>query len=76
LDSLNSAKIRDYYATPDVRSRMIESLGGRTLDEATCCYVGRCLGTIKPSFSMQKPHEFDFFLRNEWNVARFLRDRE
>jgi hypothetical protein len=76
LDNLNSMKIREYYATPDVRSRMIESLGGRTLDEATCYYIGRCFDTIKPGFCMQRPAELDLFWRNEWDVARSLWDRK
>ncbi|MCL5280627.1 MAG: hypothetical protein M1376_12060 [Planctomycetes bacterium] len=69
-------KIREYYATPDVRSRMIESLGGSTLAEATCYYIGRCFDTIKPGFCMQKPGELDLFLQNEWDVARSLWDRK
>jgi len=76
LDSLNSTKIREYYATPDVRSRMIESLGGPNLDDATCYYIGRCFDTIKPGFSMQRPSELDLFLHNEWDVARSLWDRK
>jgi hypothetical protein len=76
LDHLNPMKIRDYYATPDVRSRMIESLGGPSLDEATCYYIGRCFDTIKPGFSMQKPSGLDVFLRHEWDVARSLWDRK
>jgi hypothetical protein len=76
LDSPNSMKIKEYYATPDVRSRMIESLGGPTLDEATCYYIGRCFDTIKPGFSMQRPDKLDLFLRNRWDVARSLWDRK
>ena len=76
MDNRNSTRIRDYYATPDVRARLIESLGGRRLDEATCYYIGRCFDTIKPGFCMNKPAELDLFLRNEWDVARSLWDRQ
>jgi hypothetical protein len=76
LDSLNSKKIREYYATPDVRSRMIESLGDRTLAEATSYYIGRCFDTIKPGFAMQSPSELGVFWQNEWDVARSLWDRK
>jgi hypothetical protein len=69
-------KIREYYATPDVRSRMIESLGGPSLEGATCYYIGRCFDTIRTGFSMQRPTELDFFLRSEWDVARSLWDRK
>ena len=68
-------KIRDYYKTPDVRSRMIESLGGHTLSSATCFYIGRCWDTIRPGFNMRKPGDLDLFLENEWDVARSLWDR-
>ena len=76
LDSLNSTKIRGYYATPEVRARMIESLGGRRLDEATCYYIGRCFDTIRPGFTMRPPGDLDLFLRNQWDVARSLWDRK
>jgi hypothetical protein len=76
LNSLNSMNIREYYATPDVRVRMIESLGGPTLEDATCYYIGRCFDTIKPGFCMQKPRDLDLFWRNEWDVARSLWDRK
>jgi hypothetical protein len=75
LDKRNSMKIREYYGTPDVRSRMIESLGGRRLEDATCHFIGRCFDTIKPGFSMQRPDRLDFFLQNEWDVARSLWDK-
>jgi len=68
--------IKAYYANADVRSRMIESLGGRTLDDATCYYIGRCWDTIKPGFNMRRPAELGVFLANEWDVARSLWDRE
>jgi len=68
-------KIRDYYKTLDVRSRMIESLGGHTLSSATCFYIGRCWDTIRPGFNMRKPGDLDLFLENEWDVARSLWDR-
>jgi hypothetical protein len=76
LDSRNSITIRDYCTTPDVRSRLIEFLGGRHLDDATCYYIGRCFDTIRPGFNMSRPGELDLFLRNEWDVARSLWDRE
>ena len=76
MDTWNSTRIRGYYATPDVRARLIESLGGRRLDEATCYYLGRCFDTIKPGFCMKKPGALDLFLRKEWDVARSLWDRQ
>ena len=69
-------KIREYYATPDVRSRMIEALGGQSLEQATCYYIGRCFDTIKSGFSMQKPSDLGLFWHNEWDVARSLWDRQ
>jgi hypothetical protein len=68
-------RIRDYYRTLDVQTRMIEYLGGRNLDEATCYYIGRCIDTIRPDFNMTGPRELDVFLEREWDVARSLWDR-
>jgi hypothetical protein len=68
--------IKEYYRTPDVRARLIEFLGGHTLEEATCFYLGRPHDTIKPGFNMVPPRELDVFLNNEWDVARSLWDRE
>jgi hypothetical protein len=67
--------IAEYYRAPDVRSRLIEFLGGPTLEEATCYYIGRPRDTIKPGFNMVRPGELDSFLTNEWDVARSLWDR-
>ena len=55
---------------------MIESLGGRSLEEATCYYIGRCFDSVKPGFSMKRPEELDFFLDRELDVARSLWDRQ
>jgi hypothetical protein len=68
-------QIRDYYKTPEVRSRMTEYLGGHALDEATCYYIGRCFDTIRQGFTMRKPGDLPMFLDNEWDVARSLWDR-
>jgi hypothetical protein len=67
--------ISEYYRTPDVRSRLIESFGGRTVEDATCFYIGRPRDTIHPDFNMAKPREVDSFLDQEWDVARSLWDR-
>jgi hypothetical protein len=76
LDKRNSTRIKEFYATPEVRARLIESLGARSLDEATCYYIGRCFDTIRSGFCMNKPADLDLFLRNEWDVARSLWDRQ
>lgn len=68
-------KIREYYRAPNVRSRMIEFLGGHTLDDATCFFIGRCWDTIRPGFNMSRPGDLDLFLDNEWDVARSLWDK-
>ncbi len=68
-------KIMEYYKAPNVRSRMIEFLGGPTLDDATCFFIGRCWDTIRPGFNMRKPADLDVFLDSEWDVARSLWDK-
>lgn len=67
--------VKEYYRMPAVRFRVIEFLGGRTLGEATCFYIGRPWDTIKPGFNMAKPGEVHSFLDKEWDVARSLWDR-
>ncbi|MGE5294895.1 MAG: hypothetical protein ACM3VT_08695 [Solirubrobacterales bacterium] len=67
--------IKEYYGTPAVRSRVIEFLGGRTLDDATCFYIGRPRDTIHPGFNMAQPRELHSFMDKEWDVARSLWDR-
>jgi hypothetical protein len=69
-------KIREYYRTPDVRSRMVEALGGPRLEDATCYYIGRCYDSIRSGFNMRRPGELDLFLENEWDVARSLWDKQ
>jgi len=76
LDDVNVTKIRDYYAAPEVRARIIEFLGGRRLEEASCYYIGRCFDMIKPGFCLRRPEELDLFLRNQWDVARSLWDKK
>ncbi len=67
--------VKEYYRTPEVRSRVIEFLGGRTLDDATCFYIGRPRDTIQPGFNMARPRELHSFMDKEWDVARSLWDR-
>ncbi len=69
-------KIREYYGTPGVRARMVEFLGGHSLDEATCFYIGRAIDTIRQGFGMADPGALDAFLDREWDVARSLWDRD
>jgi hypothetical protein len=76
LDEVNLTKIRDYYATPEVRARIIEFLGGRRLADASCYYIGRAFDMIKPGFNLRRPQELDCFLRNQWDVARSLWDKK
>jgi len=66
---------QEYYKTPEVRARVIEFLGGPTLDDATCFYIGRPRDTIHPGFNMAKPGELNAFMDREWDVARSLWDR-
>ncbi len=62
------------YADPTVRSRLIEFLGGDTLDHATAAYVSQSDGCQFDRRQLRPPLELDHFLTNELDIARSLAD--
>jgi len=67
--------LSSYYATPAVRDRMHEFLGGRSLEKATCMYVTGMDGDPDAPFVPQAPHRLPFCLEQGWDVTRSLWDR-
>ena len=62
------------YADPAVRSRLIEFLGGDTLDHATAVYVTQSDGCQYDRRRLRPPMELDHFLTNELDIARSMAD--
>ncbi len=62
------------YADPAVRSRLIEFLGGDTLDQATAAYVTQSDGCQFDRRQLRPPLELDHFLTSELDIARSLAD--
>jgi len=62
------------YADPAVRSRLIEFLGGDSLDHATAVYVTQSDGCQFDRRQLRPPLELDHFLTNELDIARSLAD--
>lgn len=62
------------YADPAVRSRLIEFLGGDTLDHATAVYVSQSDGCQFDRRLLRPPGELDHFLSNDLDIARSLAD--
>ena len=62
------------YADPAVRSRLIEFLGGDTLDHATAIYVSQSDGCQFDRRLLRPPGELDHFLSNDLDIARSLAD--
>ena len=62
------------YADPAVRSRLIEFLGGDTLDHAAAAYVTQSDGCQFDRRQLRPPLELDHFLTNELDIARSLAD--
>lgn len=69
-------KIQDYYKNPNVRTRIVEYLGGNSLKAATCIYLTRCDEPLSFHDEPKPVSALDFYLKNGMDVARSLWDRE
>ncbi len=69
-------RVRDYYNSGAVRARMVEFLGGGSLEDCTCEFISRCDGPMLYNFVPKQPKELGYYLDNELDVARSLWDRE
>lgn len=66
-------RLEGVSSDPAVRSRIIEYLGGGSLEEATCLYLSRCdLGLSVPA--RHPPTQLDALLEDEQGLARSLAD--
>jgi len=67
--------IQDYYASGDVRARMIEFLGGRSLGEVTCMFISGDTTSPEENFHPREPGELWECLERGYDVSRSLWDR-
>lgn len=67
--------IQDYYSNADVRARMVEFLGGRSLDEATCMFISGDTTSPEENFHPRRPRELWECLAHGYDVSRSLWDK-
>lgn len=64
------------YRNNDIRKRMIEYLGGTSLEKVTAAYVTRCDDDSFINIDMKPPGALDYFLDNGFDICRSLWDSE
>lgn len=64
------------YADPAVRRRLVEYLGGDTLEHATAAYITKSDGCQFVREQLHPPSDLDHFLAQELDIARSLSDSE
>lgn len=69
-------QMHSYYSIPDVRDRMIEFLGGATLETATAMYVTSDDGTSDSQYLPQPISDFGELLNQGLGLGRSLWDRK
>jgi sugar phosphate isomerase/epimerase len=62
------------YVNPAVRMRLIEFLGGDSLDDATAAYITQSDGCQFDPHRLRAPADLDHFLSSELDIARSLAD--
>lgn len=65
-----------FLSDPAVRQRLIEFLGGETLDHASAIYVTRSDGAPVSADDLKPISDLDSFLERDCDIARSLGDRE
>ena len=68
--------MNSFYADPAVRQRLVEYLGGDTLDAATAVYLTHSDGCLFQRSELHPPAELQWFLDRELDIARSMADRE
>jgi hypothetical protein len=72
---LASPELRKVWRNPIVRQRIVEYLGGRRLDEATCAFLGSLHPEDPSRFERHPPDSLDRLLDDGCELARSLGDR-
>ncbi|HUF61395.1 MAG TPA: hypothetical protein VMN36_04920 [Verrucomicrobiales bacterium] len=64
------------YADPALRQRLVEFLGGDSLDQATAVYLTHSDGLAYDRMELRPPLELAWFLERDTDIARSLADSE
>lgn len=67
--------VLSYYKNEHVRARMIEFLGGKTLDFASCMFLTQCDVESDAGWNFKMPEELEYFLSQGLDVSRSLWDK-
>jgi len=68
--------MKSFYTDPAVRHRLVEFLGGDSLEAATALYVSHLDGCHFQRSELRPPGDLQWFLDQELDIARSLADRE
>lgn len=68
--------MKPFYSDPAIRQRLVEFLGGDTLEAATALYLGHLDGCHFQRSELHPPGELQWFLDRDLDIARSLADRE
>ena len=68
--------MNSFYDDPAVRQRLVEYLGGDTLESATAVYLTHSDGCLFQRSELHPPRELQWFLDRELDIARSLADRD
>ncbi len=68
--------MNSFYEDPAVRKRLVEYLGGDSLESATAVYLTHSDGCLFQRSELHPPQELQWFLDRELDIARSLADRE
>lgn len=65
-----------FYSDAAVRQRLVEFLGGETLEDATAMYLTHSDGCQFQRSELHPPAELEWFLERDLDIARSLADRD
>ncbi len=68
--------MNSFYADPAVRQRLVEYLGGDTLEAATAIFLTHSDGCLFQRSELRPPLDLQWFLDRELDISRSLADRE
>jgi hypothetical protein len=74
-DGIASSALRKVWRDPTVRQRIVEYLGGRSLKEATCSFIGSLHAENPAVFRRHEPDKLDQMLDAGCELARSLEDQ-
>lgn len=75
IDPINSL-MDSFYADTAVRRRLVEFLGGETLEQVTALYLTHSDGCQFQRSELHAPTDLDWFLERDLDIARSLADRD